>query len=140
MQNIQELMTTDCAVVSSQDTIQQAAQLMKKWDTGFIPVIDNGKVTGVITDRDLAIRGYAENAVSTTAVNELMTSEVISINPQAPAEEAARLMASHQIRRLPVVEQETLMGIVSIGDLATRFEYVDEAGEALSEISEQTVK
>jgi len=131
-------MTTDCATVTLQDNVYEVAVKMKQEDTGFIPVVEGKKLIGVITDRDLVIRGFAEKKEGSTAVNEVMSShQITSASPDTTVDEAARLMASQQIRRLPVCENGELVGIVSIGDLAVREKYENEAGEALSEISEK---
>jgi CBS domain-containing protein len=92
----------------------------------------------MITDRDLVIKGIAEKKPNSSKVTDVMSEELITITAEASVEEASKLMAQHQIRRLPVVENQKLVGIVSLGDLST-FRYANErAGEALSDISEQT--
>ncbi|AEI42433.1 CBS domain-containing protein [Paenibacillus mucilaginosus] len=136
--SLREIMTTDCAVVTLQDNIFEAAVKMKQEDTGFIPVVDGRKLIGVLTDRDLVIRGYAEKHSGSTAISEVMSGRVVSVGPETTVDEAAKVMAKEQIRRLPVVENGELIGIVSIGDLAVRNKYEDEAGQALSQISEKT--
>ncbi|WP_376768667.1 CBS domain-containing protein [Paenibacillus foliorum] len=131
-------MTKDCATVTLKDNVYEVAVKMKQEDTGFIPVVDGKKLIGVITDRDLVIRGFAAKKEGSTAVAEVMSSnQITSATPETTVDEAAKLMASQQIRRLPVVENGELVGIVSIGDLAVRSNFEDEAGEALSEISEK---
>ncbi|MFD0680443.1 MULTISPECIES: CBS domain-containing protein [unclassified Paenibacillus] len=131
-------MTKDCATVTLKDNVYEVAVKMKQEDTGFIPVVDGKKLIGVITDRDLVIRGFAAKKEGSTAVSEVMSSnKITSATPETTVDEAAKLMASQQIRRLPVVENGELVGIVSIGDLAVRSTFEDEAGEALSEISEK---
>lgn len=131
-------MTTDCATVTLQDNVYEVAVKMKQEDTGFIPVVDGKKLIGVITDRDLVIRGFAAKKEGSTAVKEVMSSnQITSATPETTVDEAAKLMAKQQIRRLPVVENGNLVGIVSIGDLAVRDKFEDEAGEALSQISEK---
>lgn len=135
---IKEIMTKDCATVTLKDNVYEVAVKMKQEDTGFIPVVDGKKLIGVITDRDLVIRGFAAKKEGSTAVSEVMSSnKITSATPETTVDEAAKLMASQQIRRLPVVENGELVGIVSIGDLAVRSTFEDEAGEALSEISEK---
>ncbi|MCR8633600.1 CBS domain-containing protein [Paenibacillus radicis (ex Xue et al. 2023)] len=131
-------MTKDCATVTLKDNVYEVAVKMKQEDTGFIPVVDGKKLIGVITDRDLVIRGFAAKKEGSTAVSEVMSSnQITSATPETTVDEAAKLMANQQIRRLPVVENGELVGIVSIGDLAVRSTFEDEAGEALSEISEK---
>ncbi|MDF2964512.1 MAG: hypothetical protein K0S39_6247 [Paenibacillus sp.] len=135
---LKEIMTKDCATVTLKDNVYEVAVKMKQEDTGFIPVVDGKKLIGVITDRDLVIRGFAAKKEGSTAVEEVMSSnQITSATPETTVDEAAKLMAKQQIRRLPVVENGELVGIVSIGDLAVRSKFEDEAGEALSQISEK---
>ncbi|SDD99141.1 CBS domain-containing protein [Paenibacillus sp. UNCCL117] len=133
---LREIMTKDCATVTLQDNVYEAAVKMKQEDTGFIPVVDGTKLIGVLTDRDLVIRGFAAKKEGSTAIKEVMSDRVVSVPPDTTVDEAAKVMAKEQIRRLPVVENGQFVGIVSIGDLAVRDKFEDEAGEALSQISE----
>jgi CBS domain-containing protein len=137
LRKIADIMSADCVTVTPQDNLYEAASLMKDHDIGFVPVIEGRKLIGVITDRDLVIRGYAEKQPGTISVKEVLTEDVQTVTPQMSVDEAAGIMASSQIRRLPVVENGQLMGVVSLGDLAVREIFVNEAGEALSTISEQ---
>ncbi len=139
MKNIQDIMSKDSITVNLQDNLYEIAVKMKENDIGFIPVLDDEKLIGVVTDRDLVIRGYAERHSGSTSVEEVMTKNVITISSQASVDEAAKIMSVKKIRRLPVVENERLVGIVALGDLAVRHMYEDEAGQALSEISEPVV-
>ncbi|MEK8131929.1 CBS domain-containing protein [Paenibacillus filicis] len=132
---LREIMTKDCVTVTLQDNVYEAAVKMKQEDTGFIPVVDGKKLIGVLTDRDLVIRGFAAKKEGSTAIKEVMSDRVVSVSPDTTADEAARVMAKEQIRRLPIVENGEFVGIVSIGDLAVRDKFEDEAGEALSRIS-----
>jgi CBS domain-containing protein len=132
---VKEIMETDCVTVSLQDNIYEIALKMKQHDIGFIPVVEGKKLIGVVTDRDLVIRGYAEKNSGSAPVKDVMTDNTTSIKPDTPVDEAAKMMAREQIRRLPVVENGELVGIVAIGDLAVRGKFEDEAGEALSQIS-----
>jgi CBS domain-containing protein len=135
---IKEIMTKDFATVTLKDNIYEVAVKMKQEDTGFIPVVNGSKLIGVITDRDIVIRGLAEKKEGSTAVEEVMSSnQITSATLETTVDEAAKLMAKQQIRRLPVVDNGNLVGIVSIGDLAVRQNFEDEAGEALSRISEK---
>jgi CBS domain-containing protein len=135
---LKEIMTKDCATVTLKDNVYEVAVKMKQEDTGFIPVVDGKKLIGVITDRDLVLRGYADKREGSAAIKEVMSdTQITTATPETTVEEAAKLMAQHQVRRLPVVENGQLVGIVSIGDLAVRTKFEDEAGEALSQISEE---
>ncbi|MGG6310058.1 CBS domain-containing protein [Paenibacillus macerans] len=138
MKKVSEIMTKDVVTVTPQDNVFEVAVKMKENDTGFIPVVESGdKLIGVITDRDLVIRGIAEKRPGSTAVDEIMTKGIKTASRDTSVDEAADLMAQQQIRRLPVCEGDRLIGIVSIGDMAVRNIFADNAGEALSEISEQ---
>ncbi len=92
---------------------------------------------GVITDRDLVIRGYAAKHPGSTAVEKVMSREIQTVSENTSVDEAAELMSSWQIRRLAVTSGQKLIGVVSIGDLAVRNIFADEAGEALHDISQQ---
>ncbi|RJG26011.1 CBS domain-containing protein [Paenibacillus thiaminolyticus] len=138
MPNIQKIMTDSVVTCTAQDNIYEAAVKMKQHDTGFIPIVDGERLIGVVTDRDLVIRAMAEKHPGSTSIRDVMTEEIISVGPEATIDETAELMADHQVRRLPVVQDGKLVGIVSLGDLAVHVHFADEAGEALSEISEQS--
>lgn len=137
MKTVKEIMTTDCITAAMQDNLYELAVMMKNNDIGFVPVVEGKKLMGVVTDRDLVIRGLAEKHAGSTEVAKVISSEVQTIEPTASVDEASELMARYQIRRLPVVENGDLLGIVAIGDMAVRDRFADEAGEALSRISEQ---
>lgn len=139
MTKVSEIMSKDLVTVTRQDNIYEVAVKMKQHDTGFIPVVDRDGTTliGAITDRDLVLRGIAEKRPGSTEVAEVMTKDIRTASPSMTIDEASELMANQQIRRLPVTENKQLVGIVSIGDLAVRGIFADEAGEALSEISER---
>ena len=118
-QTVQEAMTSNPTAITPQTTVQEAAQLMKAEDVGALPIVEDGRLTCVITDRDLAIRGVADGLDSATSVRELASKDVVTIDPQQSLEEAARLMAEHQIRRLPVVEEDgRLVGMLAQADVA----------------------
>ncbi|MFC4598822.1 CBS domain-containing protein [Cohnella hongkongensis] len=136
MRKIADIMSTDCVTLSRQASIQEAARLMRDHDIGFIPVVESRRLIGVVTDRDLVIRGYADNRSGSESLDEVLTNDVRTVPPDLSVDEAASIMAAEQIRRLPVVNNGHLEGVVSIGDLAVREIFVNEAGEALSEISE----
>jgi CBS domain-containing protein len=129
-------MTSDPAKVGPDDVVAQAATLMKQEDCGAIPVVRDGMLIGIITDRDIAIRVVAEGRdAKTTKVSESMSADPITIAPDADITEAASVMASSQIRRLPVVENGQLLGIIVTAQLARR-EKASDTGETIKEISE----
>lgn len=129
-------MTDKVACVNPQTTVIEVAQLMQKHDVGAIPVCEGQKVTGVVTDRDIVVRNIAHGKdPHSTPVRDVMSTNVQSISPETSLNQAAGIMADHQIRRLPVVENDRLVGMVSLGDLATRAKYDVELAQTLGEIS-----
>jgi CBS domain-containing protein len=136
LRTVKEIMSTDMVTVGLEDNVYEIAVKMKQHDIGFIPVIEGNKLIGVVTDRDLVLRGYAEKRSGSAAVKEVMSDEVTVIPPSMSVDEAAQIMAKRQVRRLPVAENSELLGVVSLGDLAVREKSQSEAGQALSEISE----
>ena len=129
-------MTTDVKSVSPNDSISQAALLMEQLNVGSVPVVDNNKVVGIVTDRDIALRNVARGQNPNQKVSDVMTTNVTSAPPDMDVHSAANIMASNQIRRLPVVDNGNLIGIVAIGDLAVEDIFENEAGEALNDISQ----
>lgn len=116
MKTVKEVMTAQPVSVTLLDNIYEVAVAMRDSGTGFIPVVDSADgatLIGVITDRDLVIRGYAAKHPGSTAVETVMSREVLSVQESASVEEAAELMASAQIRRIPVTEGKKLTGVVS---------------------------
>lgn len=133
---IKDIMTTDVKSVSPNDSISQAALLMEQLNVGSVPVVDNNKVVGIVTDRDIALRNVARGQNPNQKVSDVMTTNVTSAPPDMDVHSAADIMASNQIRRLPVVDNGNLVGIVAIGDLAVEDIFENEAGEALHDISQ----
>ena len=133
--HIRDVMTPNPRTVAPNDTIQNAAQIMRDEDTGVVPVVDNGRTVGVVTDRDIVVRAVAEGQLN-RPVRDIVTSAVVSATPDMSTREAAQLMREHQIRRLPVVEGERLVGIVSLGDLAVKEAKDKRVGDTLEHISE----
>ena len=136
MRSVREVMSTDVDVCTPLDNVFEVATKMKELNVGAIPIVENNQIIGMITDRDLVVRGIAEKHPGSNPVTNVMSEDLVTISPDASLEEASNLMAKHQIRRLPVVESGQLVGIVSLGDLATNQYSDNSAGEALSEISE----
>ncbi|AWX55717.1 CBS domain-containing protein [Brevibacillus brevis] len=136
---LREIMTKDVATVTLKDNVYEVACKMRDWNVGVIPVVDEKEdVIGVITDRDIVIRGLAEKHEGSTATEVVMTRDIILGQPGMTVDEAAKVMAQHQIRRLPVVEKGKLVGIVALADMAVRQVHHDEASDALQQISEPT--
>jgi CBS domain-containing protein len=137
MEKIRDIMTDQVECCTLLDNVFEVAVKMKELNVGAIPIVDKDKLVGMITDRDIVVRGVAEKHPGSTKVEDIMSDKLITIAADASTKEAADLMAEHQIRRLPVVEGDKLIGIVSLGDFAIRKMTDDQAKEALSEISEQ---
>ncbi|MFD2443391.1 CBS domain-containing protein [Bacillus sp. CGMCC 1.16607] len=137
MENIRDIMTDEVECCSLLDNVFEVASKMKEWNVGAIPIVDGERLVGMITDRDIVVRGVAEKHPGSTKVEDIMSSEhLVTVSPDTNTKEAAQLMAKHQIRRLPVVEGDKLVGIVALGDLAVRELTDDQAKKALSDISE----
>lgn len=137
--SIREIMTTNVETVTLKDNVYEVACKMRDHNVGVIPVVDeNNHCIGMITDRDIVIRGLAEKREGSAAVEQVMSKELITGSPDMSVEEASKCMAGQQIRRLPIVDNGRLVGIVAMADLAVRNDFADEAGFALSEISEPT--
>jgi len=116
---IKEIMAKECFALSPDDTLVKAAQSMKRHNVGALPIVQDDRLLGIITDRDITIEGVAAGCdPQHHKVRDFMTAEPITISPDASLEEAADLMGRHQVRRLPVTEQGRLLGMISIGDLA----------------------
>ncbi|MGG3466541.1 CBS domain-containing protein [Neobacillus pocheonensis] len=137
MEKIRDIMTDEIECCTLLDNIFEVAVKMKELNVGAIPIVDQEKLVGMITDRDIVIRGVAEKHPGSTKVEDIMSNQLITVSPETASNEAAKLMAEHQIRRLPVVEDGKLIGIVSLGDFAIRELTDDQAKEALTQISEQ---
>jgi CBS domain-containing protein len=134
--NIREVMTPNPRSVSPDDSIQNAACIMRDEDTGAVPVVENGRAVGIVTDRDIVVRAVAEGGQLNGPVRGIVTENLVWASPDMSTREAAELMSEHQIRRLPVVENECLVGIVSIGDLAVKEGKDGRIGDTLQHISE----
>jgi CBS domain-containing protein len=131
---INQCMTPDVRVVSPEDTIERAAQIMGAIDAGVLPVSSGDRLVGMITDRDIAVRGVAEGCGPDAKVRDIMSQEVKYCYADEDTDEVLDNMAQIQVRRLPVVnEDKRLVGIVSISDLARTQDR--EAGEALRGIA-----
>lgn len=117
---IEEIMTTDIETCMPESTLQEVASKMREINVGSIPICEKDRLVGIVTDRDIVIRGIAEQLPSDSAIAEILSAEVITGTVDLTIEEAAELMAAHKIRRLPIVENERIIGIVSLGDLAIR--------------------
>lgn len=132
---IRDIMTKDVATLRSDDTIERAARLMKQYDVGSIPVCTDDKIIGIITDRNIAVRSVAPGQVSEQRVGDVMSTNLVIGNPDMDVQDAASIMSDRQIRRLPIVENNSLVGIVSLGDISLESSTRGSAEEALKNIS-----
>ena len=134
---VRDVMTKNVKVCSPHDSVTAAAKIMRDINCGSVPVCEGKKVVGMITDRDIVLNCVAdEKDCKSVHCHDCMTKDVISCSPEIDVHECARMMADHQIRRIPVVDNGEMIGICAIGDLATVDIHINEAGEALSHISE----
>lgn len=135
---VRDIMTKKVITANTNDTVLHVAKLMTQYNIGSVPIIESGeKVIGMITDRDIviAMAKYNRDPQNTLAEN-VMTSEVYGVKPDADLSQALALMKKKQIRRLPVLENDQLVGMISIGDVAIHSNNADmEVGDALTEIS-----
>ncbi|MGP4082343.1 CBS domain-containing protein [Pseudalkalibacillus sp. R45] len=132
---LRSLMSNNIASVTPQQSLKEAAALMSQYNVGALPVVENGQLRGIITDRDITLRSTAQGLDGNTQVSQCMSNNIVSGNPNMTPQEAAQLMSTNQIRRLPVVENNQVVGMVSLGDLATKDQDPNDAGQALSSIS-----
>jgi len=133
---IKDIMTKNVAYLNPQATIVDAAKMMEQYNIGSVPVCDQSGVVGIITDRDIVVRNIAQGKASqNTIVKDVMTANVTTVSSDMDVNEASRIMSQQQIRRLPVVENNKVVGMVSLGDLAVDDRFYEEASEALSDIS-----
>ena len=130
-------MTVRPRTVKAGDSVVEAAKLMRGEDSGIAPIVDGDRLVGVVTDRDIAIRVVAEGRdPHATTVAEVASQNLVTIDPEQELDEALRLMGRHQVRRLPVVEEDgKLVGIVAQADVA-RHADAERTGEVVEEISE----
>lgn len=139
---IQELMNPNVVSIEPTSSAALASRLLSRHNIGVLPVCTaDRRLRGMVTDRDIVLRCVAaEEDPAQTAVKDIMTRRPAAVTPRTDCRAAAQLMSRHQVRRLPVVEGETLVGIVSLGDMA-RCQRLDlEAAQVLSEISENILR
>lgn len=136
---VSEIMTSNVEVVTPDQPIQEAAQLMLQADAGVVPVQEGDKLIGMVTDRDIAVRAIAEGRGPDTPVSEVMTGKPLFCFEDDDADEVSIKMGDAQVRRMPVVsrEDEKLVGIVSIGDLTKLGDEGQSASVALEGVSQE---
>ena len=136
MQQLKDLMSRDVKVVGPDVTIADAARMMRDGDFGMLPVSDDDRMIGTISDRDIAIRAVAEGKGADTKVRDVMSEGIAWAYEDDSVEKATKLMSERQVRRLPVVDRDKrLIGIVALGDFAVERSQIQPAAQALSEIS-----
>jgi CBS domain-containing protein len=133
--SVKDAMTTSLATATPSQSLAEAARLMKQQDIGSVPVVDGSRLVGLLTDRDIVVRAVAEGGdPQTVQVGEIASHDVVTVSPDDNLDDALRLMAQHQIRRLAVVEDGQLVGVVAQADVA--HEAKDKAvGQVVEEIS-----
>jgi len=132
-----DIMTAPAISIDAEESVEVAARTLSHYNIGVLPVCDSkGKICGLVTDRDLVTRCMASGRTpAQTKVREVMTARITAVTPDTTAEAAAQLMGTKQVRRLPVVEEGMLRGMVSLGDLAKRRESTEKAASALANIT-----
>jgi CBS domain-containing protein len=133
---INESMTANPCSIDASKPVAYAAKMMRDEDVGFAPIVEGDRLIGTLTDRDIAVKVVAEGIdPNTTSVREVATNDVITVEPEDDLDEAMRLMAQHQVRRVAVVQGGRLVGVVAQADVA-RDAKPKETGEVVEEISE----
>ena len=135
---VRDLMNPSVVSITPSGSASLAARLLSRHNVGSLPVCgEDGGLRGIVTDRDIILRCVAaEEDPAQTMVRDIMTRSCTAVSPHADCRQAARLMSKQQVRRLPVVEEGRLVGMLSLADLARSHRYDMEAAQALSEISE----
>ena len=134
---VREVMTSNPCTIDADKSVAYAAKMMRDEDVGVAPIVEGDRLVGVLTDRDIAVRVVAEgHDPQTTKVTEVASKELVTIDPQQDLDEALRLMASHQVRRLPVVEEDgRIIGVIAQADIA-REVGAKKTGEVVEKISQ----
>ncbi len=133
---VKDVMTKNVAFVNPAETVSETAHLMQMHNVGSIPVCDQSGVVGIVTDRDIVVRTVAHGKnPQQTPVSDIMTTGVTTVSPEMEMDAVAKQMANSQIRRVPVIENNNLVGIVALGDVAIEAKYDTEVADTLSNIS-----
>jgi CBS domain-containing protein len=135
MTQIRDLMTENPSSCERSTSVLDAAKVMAREDVGPVPVVEGGRLVGLVTDRDLVVRVLAEGRdPQSTTVGEIASIDMVTVSPDDGLDDALKLLARHQVRRLPVVEDDRLVGIVAQADIARHAEEV-QTGEVVEQIS-----
>jgi CBS domain-containing protein len=133
--SIKEVMTRDVRACEPNATVADAAKVMAQEDVGPVPIVEDGRLVGIVTDRDIVVRVVAEGRdPNATTVKEIASTDLVTVSPGDDLDEALNLLAERQVRRLPVVEGDRLVGIVAQADVA-RLGKDKKTGEVVEEIS-----
>lgn len=133
---VKDVMSRNCTFITPQTTLTEAARIMADQDIGFVPVAENDRMIGMVTDRDIVIRGIAKGADSKSAVKDVMSAKTYYCYEDQTAEEVCENMADLKVRRLPVVNRDKrLVGVVSLGDLAQDVNKI-KVGQAVQSITD----
>ena len=133
---IRDVMTPSPRTVESSAPVQEAAKIMRDEDVGAIPIVENGSLVGIVTDRDIALNVVAEGNDSSTPVSQIAAGDLVTVDPEQSLDEALRLMAQHKVRRLPVVEEDGRpVGIIAQADIARQADD-QKTGEVVEQISQ----
>lgn len=131
-----DIMTSNVTTATREHRLKDVAAMMRDGDMGSVPVVEDGKLVGIVTDRDIVVRSIADGKDASTSVGEAMTTDIFSVKPDDFAFEAIRLMGDKQVRRVPVVDENgVLAGIIAMADIALEMEDEKEIAETLEEIS-----
>src|SRR5215213_3761784 len=131
-----EIMTRNVKTANREMTLREVAALMRDGDMGAMPVVEDGKLVGIVTDRDIVVRAIADGKDASTAIGDVMTTEIFSARENDFVFEAIRLMGDRQVRRVPIInEAGELVGIIAMADVALETEDEREIAETLEEIS-----
>jgi CBS domain-containing protein len=136
-QSIKDVMTSDPCTIDADKSVAYAAKMMRDEDVGLAPIVESDKLVGMLTDRDIAVRVVAEGKdPERVTVREVASKQVVTVDPQQDLDEALRIMAKHQVRRLPVLEEDgRLVGVVAQADVAREGDD-KETGQLVQEISQ----
>lgn len=133
----EEIMTTEVVSVDKKTSVRDAAAKMAETDVGSVVVNDNNKLVGIITDRDITIRGVAKNNdLGNVTCDQVMSKNVVTATSDTNMEDVIDLMSENQIKRVPIVDNENVVGMVSLRDISQTIEWDDEAGEVLNSITD----
>ena len=136
--SVRDVMTPGVRTVSPAQSLADAAEVMKGEDVGSVPVVEEGSLAGIVTDRDIVTRAVAERRdPQAVKVDEIASRDLVTVEPEQDLDEALALMARHQVRRLPVVEEGRLVGMLAQADVALEAKE-KKVGETVEEISQPT--